>query len=494
MSDLESIILPPPIAPVPVAQAFVASRYIQADAMTLAYWRGDFYAWAGTHWGKQSRDGVRALLYEFTTGAAYNKEGKTMPWLPNARRINDLMDALKAVCRVPDELQPPCWLDGRSSGHIVACRNGLLVIARRKLLPHTPQYFNLASLPYDFDPDAKCVGWDAFMKQLWRDDDEPVLALEEFLGCIVAGKNDLQRILVLIGPPRSGKSTILKVIEHLVGVPNAVAIQLCKLTNDKTLSSLIGKTVCLIPDMRATAGKMPEIAEVLLSVSGQDSFTIDRKYKDAWSGYLDTPIVMASNELPAIRDASGALPARYLPIVMTESWLGREDRMLQPRLLAELPGILNRALDGLDDLIQTGRFTEPSVSTDTVENLAEMASPMKRFIAEHLVVMPEGGDPSEYTAPVKEIYRAYQRWAQENGEPAISLITFGQRFHAAVPSIKRAQPRGDNSERISSYSGVILRNRETEQARVARQALAQLQQRREGGVRVIEGGGERGGG
>jgi len=490
VSHCESILLPPPTAPHDVALAFVASLHIQFEINTLVYWRGDFYAWKETCWSKLNRDDIRAQLYEFTRDSVYAKEGKMMPWLPNQRRVSDLVDALKAVCRVPDTLQPPCWLNGQASGSIVSFRNGLLVIDGRELLPHTPRYFNLTSLPYDYDPIAKCESWDAFMKQLWRDDEEPVCALEEFLGCIVAGKGDLQRILVLIGPPRSGKSTILKVIEHLVGVPNAVAIQLAKLTKDNVLSSLIGKAVCLIPDIRAFSGRMPEIAEVLLSISGQDNFTIDRKYKDPWAGSLDTLVVMASNEFPAIRDTSGALPARYLPIIMTESWLGREDRTLLSRLTAELPGILNRVLDGLDHVIKARRFTEPKASAEAALDLAEMASPMKRFIAEHLVVTPQGGSSSQCATPTAEIYRAYQSWAQENGEPAISKTTFGLRLRAALPLIKRTQPRGENGERISSYSGVILRQQETERSRAARRALAQLDQRAKGGVRVLEGGGD----
>lgn len=487
----EDMLLPPPTAPVGVALAFVATRWTRGDAFTLLHWRGDFWAWTGTQWRKMSNGEVRAQLYEFTSSAVYGKpNGDLMPWLPNTRRVNDLIDALKAVCRVPDELQPPCWLDGRSMGSVVACRNGLLVIDGREPLAHTPMFFNLTSLPFDYDPKAECPAWDAFMEQLWPCDEEPVCALEEFLGCIVAGKTDLQRILTLIGPPRSGKSTVLKVIENLVGLPNAAAIQLLKLTEDNTLSSLIGKSVCLIPDIRATAGKMPEIAEVLLSISGQDSFTIDRKYKDPWSGVLNMLIVTASNEFPTIRDSSGALPSRYLPIMMTESFLGREDRSLQSRLLNELPGILKRALDGLENVIAAGRFTEPKVSAEAVEDMAEMASPMKRFVAEHLTVMPNGGDPSDYTTKVADLFDVYKTWARHNDEMPIARETFGQRLRAAVPTIKRSQPRNEGGARISSYTGVRLQQRKTETSRATREAVAELEQRLGGGVRVINGGGD----
>jgi putative DNA primase/helicase len=294
--------------------------------------------------------------------------------------------------------------------------------------------------------------------------------------------------LVIVGPPRSGKGTIFRVIEELVGPAHVASPRLSGLTDDKTLSSLIGKSACLIADMRATSGKTPAIAEALLGISGQDIFTIDRKYKDAWRGRLGTFVVMASNELPTLRDASGALPGRYLPLLMTESWAGREDRTLQPRLLDELPGILNRALEGLGYVEKNGRFTEPKVSAEAVEDMAEMASPMKRFVEERLIAMPKGADPDEYMTEVTKLFNDYKVWADANDEPRIPINTFGQRLRSALPSIRRSQPREGDGKRASSYAGVRLRHRETVQERANREAFTKMHTLTGGGLRVIKGG------
>jgi hypothetical protein len=45
-----------------------------------------------------------------------------------------------------------------------------------------------------------------------------------------------------------------------------------------------------------------------------------------------------------------AILGRMVAVPMTISWLGREDLGLKDRLIRELPGILNRALAGLDRL------------------------------------------------------------------------------------------------------------------------------------------------
>ncbi len=452
-----SCILPSPTAPRLVAKLFLATQCMQGDALTLRHWRGGWWSHSGANWREASRDDIMARLYDFTDGAFYsNAKDEVVPWSPTKHRIANLMEALKTCCLTDDKVNPGEWLDGRASGRIVACRNGLLDLKSRELLQHTPWFFNLQALTFDYDAEATCPTWEGFMGDLWGDDDEPPMALEEMMGCAVAGKHDLHRILVLVGPPRGGKSTIVNVFTALVGKENTASPSLMGLADDKTLSSLIGKSLCINGDIRATGGQGPKIAEHLLRISGGDSFTIDRKYKEPWIGTLPVLIVQVSNELPTIRDASGALAKRYLPLILRESWEGREDRSLEGRLLAELPGILNLALEGLDAVEKSGRFTEPKASQEAVLDLAEMASPMKRFVNERLAVMPRGGDRDDYVVESGALLAAYNSWAIENHEGQIDKTRLGQRLRAVVPYCARTQPRGEEGGRVSAYSGVRL--------------------------------------
>lgn len=472
--------LPPPTAPYDVAERFLADTCTHPDALTLRYWRGTFWCWAGSHWAEQSRDHIRALLYDFTKCAIYvrkTKEGpQLMPWCPNDRRVSALVDALKAASALPDDIEPGSWLVERQSGKTIALQNGLLEVNGRKLVPHTPLFFNTLALSFAYDAAAECPNWDGFMADLWGNGEEP-LALEEALGAAIAGKLDLHRILVLVGAPRSGKSTISAIFEALAGRPNVASPNLIGLTDDKTLASVIGKSLVVIGDVRAMGGKEPHIAEVLLKISGGDSFTIDRKYKDPWTGRLLALIVMVSNELPTIRDASGALPARYLTLILQKSWKGREDLGLRERLLGELPGILNHALDGLDELEKNGRFTEPAASREIAEELSDMASPMARFLEERCIV------DADHSAPVDELWREYNSWAQQYHEATVGKDLFGKRLHAAIPEVTRTQQRVSDGRRIWKYSGVRLARDADGLARVAAAA------KRQWGVtpRVVEG-------
>jgi putative DNA primase/helicase len=62
-------------------------------------------------------------------------------------------------------------------------------------------------------------------------------------------------------------------------------------------------------------------------------------------------------------------------VEFSESFYGREDAHLMDRLLQELPGILNWALDGLADLTQAGAFTEPGSAGEARDEMERSSSP-----------------------------------------------------------------------------------------------------------------------
>jgi putative DNA primase/helicase len=54
------------------------------------------------------------------------------------------------------------------------------------------------------------------------------------------------------------------------------------------------------------------VVERLLSITGEDTLTIDRKYREPWTGRLPTRFMILTNELPRFSDSSGALASRFV--------------------------------------------------------------------------------------------------------------------------------------------------------------------------------------
>src|SRR5262249_26113157 len=150
---------------------------------------------------------------------------------------------------------------------------------------------------------------------------------------------------------------IARVLKELLGRGNYVGPTLASLGTNFGLEPLVGKPLAIISDARLGGANVHQVVERLLSISGEDVLTIDRKYRQHWTGTLPTRFFVISNELPRFGDASGAIASRFILLTLRESWLGRENTRLTSQLLEELPGILNWALDGLEALQKQGSFT-----------------------------------------------------------------------------------------------------------------------------------------
>ena len=220
-------------------------------------------------------------------------------------------------------------------------------------------------MPFAYDPNApEPTAWLDFLASVWDDDKDSIALLQEYFGYVLSGRLDMQKLLMLVGPTRSGKGTIARVLTALMGGRhNVPGPTLASMNTNFGLSPLIGKPLAIIADARLGNSALT-VVERLLSITGEDTLTVDRKYREPWTGKLPTRFVILTNELPKFKDASGVIANQFLILRMTESFLGREDHGLAGELRAELAEILDWSLQGLDRLNRNGRFTVPASSQD----------------------------------------------------------------------------------------------------------------------------------
>ncbi len=454
-------VVSPPKKPMRVARELAKDLFEDSAELVLRDHRGDFYRYDGACWPELDGRLVRATTYSWLETAVYEKQTKDgtglVPWDPTRHKITDVIDALRAV--VVLEGEPPMWTDDAvhpPAREIIAMKNGLIHIPTRTLYPHTPQFFTHHALPFDFCHDAPAPDqWLAFLAQLWPNDSIAIMALQEVIGDVLGGDTRQQKIFLLVGPRRGGKGTIGRVVTGLLGAHNVAAPTLASLATNFGLQPLIGRPLALISDARLSGwADTKVVVERLLSISGQDSLTIDRKYKEPWTGRLSSRFLILTNELPRLADSSGALASRFVVFVLTESFLGREDPGLTDRLLAEASGIFNWALEGLDRLNARGYFEPPISGREAVEHLEDLASPVSAFIRESCIV------GAEQQVRVDDLWKAWKAWCTDENRSSSSKVVFGRDLKAVVPTLHKARPRDDDSNRKMVYQGIGLRESE----------------------------------
>ncbi len=409
--------LPSPSNPMAVAREIVS---LTKTADTIRWWRGDFYRWTDTRWEIWPEPDVRSWLYQCTENAMYTipgKDGKPdqhPDWAPNKRTISDLIDALGhgVVFR-------QAALESDDGTGFIAFTNGVLDLRTRRLLPHSPERFNLHSLPFAYDPTATCPTWRRFLDEVQPhregipDEQQGQQYLQEWYGYSASGRTDLQKIASLIGPSRCGKGTIARVLTAMLGSDAVTAPTLSKMVGSFGEESFIGKSLAIFGDIRWNSRHAAEAVPIFLGISGEDWQTINRKNRIAWEGKLGIRFVLMSNDAPTFNDASGALSVRLIHLEFTESFEGREDTELTKKLLTELPGIFNWALDGLDSLTARGRFVPPANDNDLAAQVARLSSPETAFVQDCCTFDVDGG------LSLNALYEAFRNWCDDEGKEAI---------------------------------------------------------------------------
>ena len=452
--------LSPPSVPMAVAREFAAARFTHDDGqLTLRHWRGDWWHWRVSHWRALEAGAVREAAYGFAENAVYEKPGKEdvdlVPWAPNKNRIANLIEALAAVCHLGEGATQPSWLSGgeHPEGTIVACENGLLEVSTRKLWPHDPAFFNATSVPFEYEPDAlDPEGWEAFLEELWGDDIDQIRALQEFCGYVISGRTDLHKILLVTGPTRGGKGCIARVLTALIGAENMCGPTLNSLQGEFGLQQFLDKSLAVVSDARLNGRDSSVVVERLLSISGDDALSVNRKNRSHWVGRLPARLMICSNELPRLGDASGAIAGRFVALQLERSWLGNEDDELENRLHGELPSVLNWALDGLERLERQRRFTRPKATDAAFIALQDLASPVGAFLRDCCIVGPDR------EVAVDGLWTAWKLWAEDNGHgKGGTRQVFGRDLRAKVPQLRVSRTGGhESAARARVYVGVGL--------------------------------------
>jgi putative DNA primase/helicase len=434
-------LLPSPAAPLSVARALQEREPHTDGCPHRAWWRDDFYRWDGVRWITEPTSAVRKWVFLATEHAQYDagEVRGVAAWQPDRDKVNKVVDALgTAVVQRAADL---------GTDQAIACTNGVYDLATGVLLPHSPRRFNVISLPYAYDPAATCPLWLRFLDQVLPDiegvpaEEQAQQFLREWFGYCLSCRTDLQKMAALTGPPRCGKGTVARVLKALLGEDNVVAPTLRSMGGPFGEEAFIGKTLAILGDVRWHSQAAAEAIDIFLAITGEDPHDVQRKNRTAWHGTLGLRFMTMSNDPPVFNDASGALAIRMIQLLFSESFLGREDTGLTGRLLSELPGIFNWAIEGLRELNARGHFVQPACGAETNEQVRRLASPEYAFIDDTCTL-----DEKAMVA-LDELHTEYRKWcAREDKKHVSSKESFGAKvvssFHGKVRIIRPGK-RGD---------------------------------------------------
>jgi len=442
------------------ARTFLDATYSSEEGYRLVHYADDFFMHAQTHYEVIEEATIRSRLYSLLDRCKKpGKKGELIAFNPSPASVSAALDAIKSITHLPNHAntKPPIWLEEYSANKpdaskLISLKNGIFHIEDNILIPHSLGFFTQNSLPFEYNQSAKCPNWMTFLESVWGEDPQSIDCLQEMFGYVLSGDTRQQKFFNIIGPRRSGKGTINKVLVALLGQHNTVAPQLEELCDTFGLQPWLGKLLASFTDARAPERNRSAVVSQLLRIVGGDTVTVNRKNKEAWSGYLPTRIVIYSNEALQLTENSNALTGRMIVLKMTRSFYNNEDTDLAHKLEQELSGIFNWAMEGLKRRVSRGgHFIQPKTGTELLELMEELGNPIKSFVEDALIIDPL----SEINKD--DVFSAYKHWALKKSLPPGTEMAFKRKFLAATQEqrITSEAPK-TNGQRNHIYRGVRL--------------------------------------
>lgn len=279
--------------------------------------------------------------------------------------------------------------------------------------PHKPEYFCINQIPWNF-PESETVGTETekFLSSAMSPEDEKTIF--QYLGLCMTRLN-FQKFLILKGSRGTGKSVVIHMFESVIGTGNYSNVPLQKLEEKFYSIQLLGKLLNLCADINASPLKTVNTIKL---ITGGDTLSDSFKGKDIITFAPYARLFFSCNAVPlSLDEKSNALFERIILIEM-DNRPNKPDRQLIDKIREEIPYIIQRALKGLQDLLDSNELYESPRSRQLVEELYSDCDSVQAFIRDRLVKDVSG------KIKTKELSEMYKSYCQEAEREPLSRNNF----------------------------------------------------------------------
>lgn len=263
-------------------------------------------------------------------------------YLKNAE-IEETKKLLMKQIRHDDELLSPQRISGK-----INLLDVVYDVQSNTTSPYSSSYHTAHQINVKFNKNARC---ETFLQYLSSSlDAEDIKTIQELVGYLLTTDMKAEKAFLLYGPGRTGKSTLISVIEHIIGTEYVSNIPFQDLNRNFRTVQLYGKLLNTFSDL--PQGGINDTSVFKTLVTG-DRIHADEKYEKGISFSNTARLLFASNTLPAnlVDHTSGfyrrLIIVPFLKIVQNDE----VDRDLKSKILDEKEGVVNWALQGLQRLI-----------------------------------------------------------------------------------------------------------------------------------------------
>lgn len=409
-----------------------------------------WYVWSGSRWEpddtgeiqRRAKHTATAIFEEAAAGeTAAEKQaiGQHAVRSQAARAISNMIQLARSepgipVC--PDDLDADPWLFN--------CPNGTVDLRTGELRPHRRDDGITQMGPVEYHADAPCPIWEGFLGKVFPADPKDPAAgghagligyIQRLLGYGLTGDIREHTLPIFWGAGSNGKSTLIETAAAIFGTnfwaaaPDGMLMVRRSESHPTELARLYRKR--MVAATETEEGQRLN-ATLVKRLTGGDTITARFMREDFFEFRPTHKLLICTNDRPRIPSGGHAIWRRVnLVEFCVKFWkpggneIGSDylkaDLTLPDRLRAELPGIFAWMVRGCLDWLAGGLAPPKEVQAAT-DKYRGQQNTVGGFIEERY----ERTNTAGAETPLKDLYAAYCRWAEENGETPFGKIRFNE--------------------------------------------------------------------
>jgi P4 family phage/plasmid primase-like protien len=391
--------------------------------------------WSGTHWERDpEKENFDLLASDMLRlmGMAINQ----------ANRMDGVIRLARALCK----------RQFNASSELLNFKNGTLDLNTMVGHAHQRTDHLVECLPYNYTLKSGCPVIQDFLKRSIPDTDGQ-RAYMTHIGLALIADRTLHKALVLLGPPRSGKTTLLKLAQLVLGkspgqFPTAVLFSPeSRGANSRAMwIDQSPRLVCL--DEFPEEALRDEGEELFKSMTAHGGVSMWLKYRDERAENVWTPkMLFATNNRMRYRDPSGALTRRLLIVECHNSLPdNRLDTGLLDKFVPELGAFAAICIQMAMEVQRERTYPESETMRALLLDIERNGDAVKLWLSENCIFEPE------MFAATHTLYQDFKAWCDDNGLHPVSRPKLRDMVCGANASIKRCRQRAvdpiDGSKRL----------------------------------------------
>lgn len=342
---------------------------------------------------------------------------KMLKHIPNMT-FNQRKEIFATLNLIADE----AYISGENVNYI-AFENGFFNLKTEQLEQFAPEKVITNKIPHPYDPNAQSDLVDHVLDKMACGDPSVRALLEEMAGYTLYKRNELRKAFILIGDKANGKSTYLDMVKTMLGEENTAALDLKELDKRFSTASLYGKLANIGDDIGDEF--IPNPAMFKKIVSG-DQIRAERKGKDEFFFSPYCKLLFSANDIPRIKDKSGAVLNR-LVIIPFDATFSKNDPDYDPYIKYKLrdatEAFIKLALKGLARVLENSGFTTCERVQMELEEYEETNNPIVMFFKE----IDRTNDI--LNQPTHDVFKKYNEFCLANGFTAMSRGEFSKQVN-----------------------------------------------------------------